>query len=58
MTIIYFVLNVSTENKTYTYIRTKTPRSSQTREQEFINQKYYKISFYFSLKADHMKNNV
>ena len=36
----------------------KTPRSSQTREQEFINQIRYKISFYFSLKADYMKNNV
>ena len=59
ITIIYFVLNVSTENKPYTYIRTqKTPRSSQTREQELINQIHYSITFCFSLKAHHMKNNA
>ena len=59
ITIIYFVLNASTENKPYTYIRTqKTPRSSQTREQELINQIHYSITFCFSPKAHHMKNNA
>ena len=43
------MLNVYTENKSYTYIKTqKTPRSSQTREEEILTK--YIIVFHFAFR--------